>query len=139
MNKIIRLTESDLHRLVKESVQRVLKEGIGQEVDSRKFSLAMHKLYSIAKEEIGGEGIRETIASWFWLDWNGETKVVPCKFDEKGMYYLAYSMCNYDIICLKDNGRVDIVNSNNPQAAKLIAPYLSIENGMRIVENLYGR
>ena len=48
-------------------------------------------------------------------------------------------MCNYDIICLKDDGRVDIATSNNPEAAKLIAPYLSVENGMRIVENLYGR
>lgn len=28
MKKIIRLTESDLHKIVKESVQRILKEGV---------------------------------------------------------------------------------------------------------------
>jgi hypothetical protein len=33
MNKIIRLTESDLHKIVKESVNRILDEGWSSYVD----------------------------------------------------------------------------------------------------------
>jgi len=139
MKKRIRLTEQNLHRIVKESVKRILKETVEQGVDPKKFTIAMNKLYSILGEEVGGDDLRESIASWFWCDWDGKSKMVPCKFDDRGMFYLVYNMCNYDIICLKDNGKVDVANSNNEDAAKLIRPFLSAENGMRIVHNLYGR
>lgn len=33
MKKIIRLTESDLHKIVKESVHRILKEGVPDPLD----------------------------------------------------------------------------------------------------------
>ena len=135
--KTIRLTESDLHRVIKESVAKILKEA--NEGADDKFSLAMHKLYSLLKDEIGGDSMRDTIASWFWQDWDGETKIVPCKYDETGMFYLTYDLCNYDAICLNDDGTVNVGYSNVPQIAKLIKPFVSKENGMRIVHNLYGR
>lgn len=34
MKKIIRLTESDLHRLVKESVKRIIREGANSEYET---------------------------------------------------------------------------------------------------------
>lgn len=138
MKKTIKLTESDLHRIIEESVKRVLNESeITEQADS--FSIAMDKLYTLLKDEIGGDSMRETIADWFWQDWDGETRIVPCKYDDMGMSELLYALCNYDAICLNDDGSVDIENSNDPEIARVIKPYVKREIGMRIVHNLYNR
>lgn len=141
MKKVIRLTENDLHRIVKESVSKILKETMGVEpgVQNDSFTIAMDKLYTLLKDEVGGDSMRDTIASWFWQDWNGETKIVPCKYDERGMLSLTYQLCNYDAICLNDDGSVNIDYSNVPEIAKLIQPFVNKEIGMKIVHNLYGR
>jgi hypothetical protein len=141
MKKVIRLTENDLHRIVKESVSKILKETMGAEpvVQNDSFTIAMDKLYTLLKDEVGGDSMRDTIASWFWQDWNGETKIVPCKYDERGMLSLTYQLCNYDAICLNDDGSVDIHYSNVPEIARLIKPFVNKEIGMKIVHDLYGR
>ena len=141
MKKVIRLTESDLHKIVKESVNKILNETMGAEpgVQDDQFTLAMDKLYTLLKDEVGGDSMRDTIASWFWQDWNGETKIVPCKYDERGMLSLTYQLCNYDAICLNDDGSVNIHYSNEPKIARLVKPFVSKEIGMKIVHNLYGR
>lgn len=141
MKKVIRLTENDLHRIVKESVSKILKETMGVEpgVQNDSFTIAMDKLYTLLKDEVGGDSMRDTIASWFWQDWNGETKIVPCKYDERGMLSLTYQLCNYDAICLNDDGSVNIDYSNVPEIARLVQPFVNKEIGMKIVHNLYGR
>lgn len=141
MKKVIRLTENDLHRIVKESVSKILKETMGAEpgVQNDSFTIAMDKLYTLLKDEVGGDSMRDTIASWFWQDWNGETKIVPCKYDERGMLSLTYQLCNYDAICLNDDGSVDIHYSNVPEIARLVKPFVTKEIGMKIVHDLYGR
>lgn len=141
MKKVIRLTENDLHRIVKESVSKILKETMGAEpgVQNDSFTIAMNKLYTLLKDEVGGDSMRDTIASWFWQDWNGETKIVPCKYDERGMLSLTYQLCNYDAICLNDDGSVNIDYSNVPEIARLVQPFVNKEIGMKIVHNLYGR
>ena len=141
MKKVIRLTENDLHRIVKESVSKILKETMGAEpgAQSDSFTIAMDKLYTLLKDEVGGDSMRDTIASWFWQDWNGETKIVPCKYDERGMLSLTYQLCNYDAICLNDDGSVNIDYSNVPEIARLVKPFVNKEIGMNIVHNLYGR
>ena len=141
MKKVIRLTENDLHRIVKESVSKILKETMGAEpgVQNDSFTIAMDKLYTLLKDEVGGDSMRDTIASWFWQDWNGETKIVPCKYDERGMLSLTYQLCNYDAICLNDDGSVNIHYSNVPEIARLVKPFVNKEIGMRIVHDLYGR
>ena len=141
MKKVIRLTENDLHRIVKESVSKILKETMDAEpgVQNDSFTIAMDKLYTLLKDEVGGDSMRDTIASWFWQDWNGETKIVPCKYDERGMLSLTYQLCNYDAICLNDDGSVDIHYSNVPEIARLVKPFVSKEIGMKIVHDLYGR
>ena len=141
MKKVIRLTENDLHRIVRESVNEILNKTMGAEpgVQDDQFTLAMDKLYTLLKDEIGGDSMRDTIASWFWQDWNGETKIVPCKYDERGMLSLIYQLCNYDAICLNDDGSVNIHYSNVPKIARLVKPFVSKEIGMKIVHNLYGR
>jgi hypothetical protein len=141
MKKIIRLTENDLHRIVKESVNKILNETMGAEpgVQNDSFTLAMDKLYTLLKDEVGGDSMRDTIASWFWQDWNGETKIVPCKYDERGMLSLTYQLCAYDAICLNDDVSVDIHYSNVPEIARLIKPFVNKEIGMKIVHDLYGR
>ena len=141
MKKVIRLTENDLHRIVKESVSKILKETMGAEpgIQNDSFTIAMDKLYTLLKDEVGGDSMRDTIASWFWQDWNGETKIVPCKYDERGMLSLTYQLCNYDAICLNDDGSVNIHYSNVPEIARLIKPFVNKEIGMKIVHDLYGR
>lgn len=141
MKKVIRLTENDLHRIVKESVTKILKETMGAEpvVQNDSFTIAMDKLYTLLKDEVGGDSMRDTIASWFWQDWNGETKIVPCKYDERGMLSLTYQLCNYDAICLNDDGSVNIHYSNVPEIARLVKPFVNKEIGMKIVHDLYGR
>ena len=141
MKKVIRLTESDLHKIVKESVNKILKETMGAEpgVQNDSFTIAMDKLYTLLRGEVGGDSMRDTIASWFWQDWNGETKIVPCKYDERGMLSLTYQLCNYDAICLNDDGSVNIDYSNVPEIARLVQPFVNKEIGMKIVHNLYGR
>lgn len=111
-----------------------------ESIDNAKFTKAMNKLFDLVREEIGGSEIQESIAGWLWdsKNWDYESKVVPCKYDEDGMYYVTYDICNYDLICLDEKGKVDVKNSNHPDIAKCIAPYLSAANGQRIVENLYG-
>ena len=141
MKKVIRLTENDLHRIVKESVSKILKETMGAEpgVQNDSFTIATDKLYTLLKDEVGGDSMRDTIASWFWQNWNGETKIVPCKYDERGMLSLTYQLCNYDAICLNDDGSVNIHYSNVPEIARLVKPFVNKEIGMKIVHNLYGR
>jgi hypothetical protein len=141
MKKVIRLTENDLHRIVKESVSKILKETMGAEpgVQNDSFTIAMDKLYTLLKDEVGGDSMRDTIASWFWQNWNGDTKIVPCKYDERGMLSLTYQLCNYDAICLNDDGSVNIHYSNVPEIARLVKPFVNKEIGMKIVHNLYGR
>lgn len=51
--KLIRLTESDLRRIVKESVQRILKEGSDSEEDGE-INIA-DWVYNILSEDIGDE------------------------------------------------------------------------------------
>ena len=141
MKKVIRLTENDLHTIVKESVSKILKETMGAEpgIQNDSFTIAMDKLYTLLKDEVGGDSMRDTIASWFWQNWNGETKIVPCKYDERGMLSLTYQLCNYDAICLNDDGSVNIHYSNVPEIARIVKPFVNKEIGMKIVHNLYGR
>jgi hypothetical protein len=42
MKKIIRLTESDLHRIIKNSVKRILREGVGDNVDNYDINHIKH-------------------------------------------------------------------------------------------------
>ena len=138
MKRTIRLSESDLHRVIKETVKRVLRESeIAEPNDS--FSIAMDKLYTLLRDEVGGDSLRESIADWFWQDWNGDTRIVPCKYDDMGMSELLYGLCNYDLVSLNDDGSVNIENSNHPEIAEVISPFVKKEIGIRIVHNLYGR
>ena len=134
-----RFVGNALHKTNESRINSVIKEEINRTIDNKKFSIAMDKLFRVIKDYVGYDDIRETIAAYFWDDWDGESKIVPCVFDEKGMFYLTYDLCNYDYICLNDDGTVNIKYSNHTDVAKIIAPYLSKENGLRIVHNLYGR
>ncbi|MBO6256274.1 MAG: hypothetical protein J6O49_21950, partial [Bacteroidaceae bacterium] len=60
MKKVIRLTENYLHRIVKESVSKILKETMGAEpgVQNDSFTIAMNKLYTLLKDEVGGDSMR---------------------------------------------------------------------------------
>lgn len=138
MKRTIRLSESDLHRVIKETVKRVLMESeVAEPNDS--FSIAMDKLYTLLRDEVGGDSLRESIADWFWQDWNGDTRIVPCKYDDMGMSELLYGLCNYDLVSLNDDGSVNVENSNHPEIAEVISPFVKKEIGIRIVHNLYGR
>lgn len=138
MKRTIRLSESDLHRVIKETVKRVLMENEVVEPNDS-FSIAMDKLYTLLRDEVGGDSLRESIADWFWQDWNGDTRIVPCKYDDMGMSELLYGLCNYDLVSLNDDGSVNVENSNHPEIAQLISPFVKKEIGIRIVHNLYGR
>ena len=138
MKRTIRLSESDLHRVIKETVKMVLMESeVAEPNDS--FSIAMDKLYTLLRDEVGGDSLRESIADWFWQDWNGDTRIVPCKYDDMGMSELLYGLCNYDLVSLNDDGSVNVENSNHPEIAEVISPFVKKEIGIRIVHNLYGR
>lgn len=138
MKRTIRLSESDLHRVIKETVKRVLMENEVVEPNDS-FSIAMDKLYTLLRDEVGGDSLRESIADWFWQDWNGDTRIVPCKYDDMGMSELLYGLCNYDLVSLNDDGSVNVENSNHPEIAEVISPFVKKEIGIRIVHNLYGR
>lgn len=58
MKRTIRLTESDIHRLVKESVKKVLREGIGQE-DPKEISYRLMVMLGEIQNELnrGGEPV----------------------------------------------------------------------------------
>ena len=80
MKKIIRLTESDLHRIVKESAKRIIKEAEsgGWVVDSSEAQEA----YNLAVKEMGEETINSAI--------------VRCLGDETLAQCLAYIFRQYD-------------------------------------------
>lgn len=80
MKKIIRLTESDLHNIVKESVNRILKEAEdgGWVVDSSEAQEA----YDLAAQEMGEETINSAI--------------VRCLGNETLAQCLAYIFRQYD-------------------------------------------
>jgi hypothetical protein len=78
--KIIRLTESDLHRIVKESAKRIIKEveSGGWVVDASEAEEA----YNMAAEEFGNEELNAAI--------------VRCLGDEALAQCLAYIFRQYD-------------------------------------------
>jgi hypothetical protein len=138
MKQIIKLTESDLHRIVKESVKRILNDSV---LENDSFSVAINRLYTLVGDCAGNDDIRESIAGWLfdfdnWRDY--DSKFVPCKYSEKGMFYVMYDLCNYDLISLNaETGEIDMDNSNHPDIAKLVQPYTNEKINRRIIENLY--
>ena len=79
MKKTIRLTESDLHRIVKESVQKIFEaENGGWVVDTSEAQEA----YNLAVDELGEETINSAI--------------VRCLGDETLAQCLAYIFRQYD-------------------------------------------
>ena len=80
MKKIIRLTESDLHNIVKESAKRIIKEAEsgGWIVDTTEAQEA----YNLAVQEMGEETINSAI--------------VRCLGDEALAQCLAYIFRQYD-------------------------------------------
>lgn len=80
MKKIIRLTESDLQKIVKESAQRIIKEAEsgGWVVDTTEAQEA----YNLAVQEMGEETINSAI--------------VRCLGDEALAQCLAYIFRQYD-------------------------------------------
>ena len=117
------LTESKLRGIIHESIKSVLNE------NGEKFNKAMKKLFIIMKDEGEmGENIREHIVNWFGADNpDNEDDCWYFVYNEKGMYYLLRGLMNYDFFWVTENGKVDIKNANEPQVARLIAPFVTPE------------
>lgn len=133
------LNENTIKKIVAETLVNLLKEDDSFMPSSDNFSKAMDELYNLVGDCVGGEEIRTTIASYFWKDWDGEQMPVPCEYDASGMSELLWDLCNFDLIFLNDDGTVNIEDSNHPDIARLVEPYVSVEDGLRLVKNLYGR
>lgn len=129
--KAIKVNENMLRQTISESVKKVLKESV--EVDD--FSIKMNKLYTVVKDCCGSDSIRDCIASWlFDFDsWDNESKVVPCRYSKRGMYYLLHILTDYDLISINQK-TIDIKNSNHPDIAKLIKPYVDSEMCSKVYE-----
>ena len=125
------LNEKKLRKLVKNSVKRALRESV--EVDD--FSIKMNKIFSAVKDYPCSDSIRDCIASWlFDFDkWDNESKFVPCRYNKSGVFYLLYELVNYDFIYINQK-TVDIKNSNHPNIAKLIKPYVDSEMCSKVYE-----
>ena len=131
-----RLTENTINRIIKESVKKVINEGLFNNGSFDDFTIAINKIYKLVNDEVGSDSVQGVIGNYFFdLDnWDYDSKIVPCKYNETGMIYLLYVLGNFDIICLNKQF-VDVKNSNNPRIAKLIKPFASRE----LCEKIYGR
>ena len=134
MKRKLSLTETDLHRMVKECVKNILKEATNEK-SYDDFTMAMNKLFNIARGEIGEDSIRETIGAYFFDfdNWDNESNIVPCRYSRSGMFSLLHLLVNYDIVCV-NNKTVNVKNSNRPNVAKLIKPFVDTEMCSRIYE-----
>lgn len=80
MKQIIRLTESDLHRIVKESVQRILKEGRDSE-QTGEINIA-DRVYDILSEDIGDE--------------NGQLEELIYQMENAGVFTIEFTIDTMD-------------------------------------------
>ncbi len=100
--KLIRLTESDLHRIVKESVNRILRESLEEKKDSvlkESYDVEYVRFEDIRKGILGCQGLRPSekhALLKFWkkhegLLWNFES------FETFNMFVVAVdNECDYD-------------------------------------------
>lgn len=141
--KTIRLDERDLRKMINDAVRKVLKENAeyDNDLDYDSFSIAMNKTFDTVRGETGGEEIQDVIAGYiFDFDkWDNESKVVPCRYTDRGMYALLYYLCNYDIVALDtDSGeKIDVEYSNNPSIAETVEPYVKPEICRKVYDSLY--
>lgn len=100
------------------------------------FNKAMNDLFNVMNEHYT---IQESIAgNVFDFDrWDNEDQIVPCIYSEGGMHAVLYTLCDYDIVHIEDDGRIDVEGSNFKDAARLIAPYISTKNGKSIAHEFY--
>lgn len=130
MKKRVRLTENDIRRIVKSVINEAFdNEGMD------KFTKDMNRLFHMVDDEVGGESIKNCIAGClFDFDkWDNESRIVPCRYSENGMYGLLYKLFNYDLICINQNV-IDVRNSNHPNIARLVKPYANSEMCQRIYD-----
>ena len=123
MRHKIRLTETDIHRIIKESVNKILNEGwfsrqTNGTVDN--FTKDINTLYNI----VTNDKIKNYIANFFFVNTNNNNGIIPCKYDERSMCTLLYFLCENNIITVNEKG-IDMWNSNYPKIAKLIRPYIN--------------
>ena len=118
----VRITESQIRGIVRESIKTYLNE-----MAAPNFSNAMHYIWKALKGLCGEEELKESMVDWFY-DYHDDS----FKYNQKGFYFFARAVANYDLICVKQNGRVDVKGSNHPDIARRIAPFLTPEDGVRI-------
>ena len=64
MKKIVRLTEGDLHRIIKESVERIINEAQLNELDPRTYASYAQKRAAQGQHDKAGKGVATATNAW---------------------------------------------------------------------------
>ena len=127
--KLIRLTENDIHRIVKESVEKILKEE--QDIE---FSNDCQMLYNLLDDVCGGDEIRETMIQMSDIDFDDDGNIIEnWIYDKRIMLYLLRDIVNYDLIDIfSTQGEINVENSNHPDIAQILQKYYSPDEIERV-------
>jgi hypothetical protein len=134
MKRRIRLTESDLHKVIKESVYKTLNE-ITRRIEEDNFSKDMDSLYNLLKDEIGNlnEYLFYSMGDIKFDNDDDEAYTIIYTYSDSGMLNLLYNLVNYDLVCITPN-KLDIKNSNHPEVAKIISKYVKPDMITRVYD-----
>ena len=121
--KTIKLNEQQIKNIVNRSVKKVLNEMAGAN-----FTYAISSLYHLVSDLCGGRDIQQSIIDWFY-----DADTDDYKYNEDGMYYVTRQIANYDLISFEEDGRIDVKNSNHPDIAQKLEPFVTPQMGQQIL------
>ena len=133
MKRTIRLTESDLKQVIKESVTKILKEN-----EEMQFDNDCNTLMDLFQDVVGGETLRELLFNTMGdISFkNDDDFQTIWDYDKNSMQSLLYNIVNYDLITLRD-GAIDVENSNHPDIAEIMQKYCDYNMILYVERRLY--
>jgi len=130
MKKIIRLTESDLHKIVKNSVKRILKESQLNELDPRTYASYAQKRKAQGQYDKARKGYDAAIDAFD--DQYGSTTMYP-RYN-RGENNFNYHMFDDFTTAASQKGAdgrpdAEMINRRNPQSLYVQGSHLSNRGG----------
>lgn len=101
------------------------------------FTNKINKLYHLIYTEWGSEHpALEIIQDFFPDDKNDiitDKKVeLAWKYNEDGMFTLLRTLMNWDFFWVKDDGKIDVKNANDPKVAKIMSTLVSPQMALKV-------
>lgn len=111
---------------------KINKDSNLQSLANNQITKDFEKLFKIISRELGkdSELLGDIVSMMEFAD--NDYEIAYYEYNDNAFYYLLRDIVNYDLICLKDNGEIDINNSNHKDIAEILDKYNTPEMGKKV-------